>query len=294
MLSSKLRSTGFAAALKVLAILPLGISLAGCASLGNFSLGSLWGDKKEDEMLADQPADLLYNEGLTLLNKKDFAAAAKKFEEVDRQHPYSEWGRKSLLMSAYAYYEGQKHPETVAAARRYLALHPGSADAAYAQYLAAAALFDEIPNIELDQRRTETALEALNEVIRKYPDSEYATSSRRKIDVARDQLAAKEMVTGRFYLKNRNYTGAINRFKVVVTKYQNTRHVEEALARLTEAYMSLGIVNEAQTAAVVLGHNFPDSPWYKDAYALVTTGGAVPREDKGSWISQAWASIRRS
>ncbi|MBS4084459.1 MAG: outer membrane protein assembly factor BamD [Rhizobiales bacterium] len=292
MLLAKIRRTGLGTALRVLVILPLGVSLAGCASLGNFSLGSLWGDKKEDELLPDQPADLLYNEALTLLNKKDFEKAAKKFEEVDRQHPYSEWGRKSLLMSAYAYYEGQKHPETVIAARRYLALHPGSADAAYAQFLAASALFDEIPNIEHDQRRTETAMEALSEVIRKYPETEYAVSARRKIDVARDQLAAKEMVTGRYYLKNRNFSGAINRFKVVVTKYQNTRHVEEALARLTEAYMSLGIVNEAQTAAVVLGHNFPESPWYKDAYALVTSGGNVPREDKGSWISRAWGNIR--
>jgi outer membrane protein assembly factor BamD len=291
MLFDRLRSTGFAAALRVLVVLPLGLSVAGCASLGSFSLGNLWGDKKEDEFLADQPADLLYNEALTLLNKKEFEKAAKKFEEVDRQHPYSEWGRKSLLMSAYAYYEGQRHPETVVAARRYLALHPGSPDAAYAQFLAASALFDEIPNIEHDQRRTETALDALNEVIRKYPETEYAVSARRKVDVARDQLAAKEMVTGRYYLKNRNFTGAINRFKVVVTKYQNTRHVEEALARLTEAYMALGIVNEAQTAAVVLGHNFPDSPWYKDAYALVTTGGTVPQEDKGSWISQTWKRI---
>jgi len=292
MLLAKIRRTGLGTALRLLVILPLGVSLSGCASLGNFSLGSLWGDKKEDELLPDQPADLLYNEALTLLNKKDFEKAAKKFEEVDRQHPYSEWGRKSLLMSAYAYYEGQKHPETVIAARRYLALHPGSADAAYAQFLAASALFDEIPNIEHDQRRTETAMEALTEVIRKYPETEYAISARRKIDVARDQLAAKEMVTGRYYLKNRNFSGAINRFKVVVTKYQNTRHVEEALARLTEAYMSLGIVNEAQTAAVVLGHNFPESPWYKDAYALVTSGGSVPREDKGSWISRAWGNIR--
>jgi outer membrane protein assembly factor BamD len=288
MFLARLRSMGFGTALRVLVILPLGLSLAGCAS---FSLSSLWGDKKDDDLLPDQPADLLYNEALTLLNKKEYSAAAKKFEEVDRQHPYSEWGRKSLLMSAYAYYEGAKHPETVAAARRFLALHPGSPDAAYAQFLAASALFDEIPNIEHDQRRTETALEALNEVIRKYPDTEYATSARRKVDVARDQLAAKEMVTGRYYLKNRNFTGAINRFKVVVTKYQNTRHVEEALARLTEAYMALGITNEAQTAAVVLGHNFPDSPWYKDAYALVTSGGNLPKEDKGSWISRAWKSV---
>jgi outer membrane protein assembly factor BamD len=286
-----LRSTGLATALRVLVLLPFGLSLAGCASLGNFSLSNLWGDK-DDENLPDLPADQLYNEALTLLNKKEFEKAAKKFEEVDRQHPYSEWGRKSLLMSAYAYYEGQKHTETVAAAKRYLSLHPGSSDAAYAQYLAAAALFDEIPNIEHDQRRTENALDALNEVIRKYPDTEYATSARRKVDAARDQLAAKEMVTGRYYLKSRNYTGAINRFKVVVTKYQSTRHTEEALARLVEAYMALGITTEAATAAVVLGHNFPDSPWYKDAYQLVTTGGVVaPQEDKGSWISRAWKGI---
>jgi outer membrane protein assembly factor BamD len=296
MLLNRLRCTGFATALRVLVILSFAVPMAGCASfggLGDFSLSSLWGDKKEED-IPDLPADVLYNEALTLLNKKEYAKAAKKFEEVDRQHPYSDWGRKSLLMSAYAYYEGQQHTEAVVAARRYVALHPGSPDAAYAQFLAASALFDEIPNIEHDQRRTETALEALNEIIRKYPDTEYATNARRKIDVARDQLAAKEMVTGRYYLKQRNFTGAINRFKVVVTKYQNTRHTEEALARLTEAYMALGIVNEAQTAAVVLGHNFPDSPWYKDAYALVTSGGQLPQEDKGSWISQAWASIRRS
>jgi outer membrane protein assembly factor BamD len=270
---------------RALAAALIAVSLGACSSFDLFA--------KKDDTPPDEPADRLYNEGLYYLNaRKNVKEAAKKFEEVDRQHPYSEWGRKSLLMSAYAYYEGQKHPETVIAAKRYLALHPGSPDAAYAQYLAASALFDEIPNIEHDQRRTQTALEALNEVIRKYPDTEYATNARKKIDVARDQLAAKEMVTGRYYLKNRNYTGAINRFKVVVTKYQNTRHVEEALARLTEAYMALGIVNEAQTAAVVLGHNFPDSPWYKDAYTLVTSGGAVPREDKGSWISRAWSSIR--
>lgn len=279
---------------RLAALMVAGSVLAGCSSLGSLpTLGDIWGSKKNEDTYVDTPADQLYNEGLTLLNKKEFEKAAKKFEEVDRQHPYSEWGRKSLLMTAYAYYEGQKHPETVAAAQRYLALHPGSADAPYAQYLAASALFDEIPNIENDQRRTQRALEALDEVVRKYPESEYAASAKRKIDVARDQLAGKEMITGRYYLKQRNYTGAINRFKVVVTKYQTTRHVEEALARLVEAYMALGIVNEAQTAAVVLGHNFPDSPWYKDAYTLVSTGGSVPREDRGSWISRAWASVTR-
>jgi outer membrane protein assembly factor BamD len=131
-------------------------------------------------------------------------------------------------------------------------------------------------------------MQALDEVVRKYPGTEYAESARRKIEVARDQLAGKEMLVGRYYLDRRNYAGAINRFKAVVTQYQTTRHVEEALMRLTECYMALGIVPEAQTAAAVLGHNFPDSPWYKDAYKLVTSGGAAPREDKGSWISRAF------
>lgn len=283
-----LRGAGFAGALRVAAILLAAGTVAGCASFP--SLTNLWGSK-DDDIGVDEPADKLYNEALTLLNKKEFEKAAKKFEEVDRQHPYSEWGRKALLMQAYAYYEGQKHPETVVAARRFLTLHPGSSDAPYAQYLAASALFDEIPNIENDQKRTESALAALEEVMRKYPDSEYAASAKRKVEVAKDQLAAKEMLTGRYYLKQRNYTGAINRFKTVVTKYQTTRHVEEALARLAESYMALGIITEAQTAAVVLGHNFPDSPWYKDTYALVSSGGAVPREDKGSWISRAWKSV---
>lgn len=292
--SGRGRGTAFAAWLRLLALLPLAGLVGACSSLSTLpTFSDIWSGSRPEEVAAEEPADKLYNEGLTLLNRKEYQRAAKKFEEVDRQHPYSEWGRKSLLMTAYAYFENDQHTETVAASRRYLALHPGSADAAYAQYLGASALFADIPNIENDQKRTESALEALQDVIRKYSDSEYAAAAKRKIEVARDQLAGKEMITGRFYLKQRNYTGAINRFKTVVTKYQTTRHVEEALARLVEAYMALGIVNEAQTAAVVLGHNFPDSPWYKDSYRLVSSGGVVPREDRGSWISQAWASIVR-
>jgi outer membrane protein assembly factor BamD len=239
-------------------------------------------------VLPDEPADKLYNEGLTLLNKNEYRDAAKKFEEVDRQHPYSEWARKSLLMSAFAYYEVGDHEETIQASRRYVALHPGSPDAAYAQYLMASSYFDQIPDITRDQQRTERAMQALDEVVRRYPDTEYAEAARRKIEVARDQLAGKEMMIGRYYLERRNYTGAINRFKAVVTQYQMTRHVEEALMRLTESYMALGIVGEAQTAAAVLGHNFPDSRWYKDAYTLLATQGLEPREDGGSWISKAF------
>ena len=212
---------------------------------------------------------------------KDPKAASKKFEEVDRQHPYSEWARKSLIMSAYSYYQAGYYDSCVTAAKRYIALHPGSSDAAYAQYLIGASYYDQIPDITRDQGRTEKALAALDEVIRKYPTSEYANSAKEKLEVARDQLAGKEMQVGRYYLEKRNYTGAINRFKVVVTQYQTTRHVEEALARLTEAYMAMGIVGEAQTAAAVLGHNFPDSQWYKDAYELVKSGGLEPQREQG-------------
>jgi outer membrane protein assembly factor BamD len=243
----------------------------------------------KDTALLDEPADKLYNEGLFLLNeKKDAKGAAKKFEEVDRQHPYSEWARKSLLMTAYSNYEAGNYEDTISAAKRYVALHPGSPDAAYAQYLIGSSYFDQIPEISRDQGRTERAVEALEEVARKYPGSEYAAAAKRKIDIARDQLAGKEMDVARYYMNKRDYTGAINRFKIVVTRYQTTRHVEEALLRLTEAYLSLGIVDEAQTSAAVLGHNFPDSRWYKDAYELVQSRGLKPSENKGSWISRAF------
>lgn len=262
----------------------LAAAVGGCSSL------NLFGSK--DEQAPDEPADRLYNEGLYYLNaRKDTKEAVKKFEEVDRQHPYSDWARKSLIMSAYAHYSAGQYEECVTAAKRYITLHPGSPDAAYAQYLIGASYFDEIPDITRDQARTEKALAALDEVIRKYPTSEYATSAKQKIEVARDQLAGKEMQIGRYYLEKKDYTGAINRFKVVVTRYQTTRHVEEALERLTEAYMALGIVDEAQTAAAVLGHNFPDSVWYKHAYALVKGGGVEPNENKGSWISKAFKKV---
>jgi len=270
---------------RLVALALVAVPLGACSNLG-----SLFGDK--DAVAPDQPADKLYNEGLFFLNnKKDYAAAAKKFEEVDRQHPYSEWARKSLIMSAYAYYESGKYEEAISAAKRYVALHPGSPDAAYAQYIIGSAYYDQIPDVSRDQQRTERAVQALDEVARKYPDTEYAISAKRKIEVARDQLAGKEMEVGRYYLEKRDYTGAINRFKVVVTQYQTTRHVEEALMRLTEAYMALGIVHEAQTAAAVLGHNFPDSRWYKDAYRLVKSGGTEPSENKESWISRAFKGL---
>ena len=256
-------------------------------------MGDFW-DKlfKKDDGFVDQPADKLYNEGLFYLNNKgDASNAAKRFEEVDRQHPYSDWARKSLLMSAYAYYEARDYDNCIGAASRYITLHPGSPDAAYAQYLIASSNFDQIPDISRDQTRTQKAIDSLEEVIRKYPTSEYATSAKRKLESARDQLAGKEMEVGRYYMNKRDFTGAINRFKTVVTRYQTTRHVEEALERLVEAYMALGIVGEAQTAAAVLGHNFPDSKWYQDAYNLVRSNGLEPSENQGSWISRAFKKV---
>jgi outer membrane protein assembly factor BamD len=277
------RKLRLAAGLAVLAT-----TLSGCGT------GALW-DKflaKDEKTFSDQPADKLYNEGLFLMNNNhDLKAATKKFDEVDREHPYSEWARKSLLMSAYASYQAGDYDTCIGSASRYVTLHPGSADAAYAQYLIAASNYDQIPDISRDQARTEKAMASLEEVIRKYPTSEYAGEAKKKLEGARDQLAGKEMAIGRYYMQRRDFTGAINRFKTVVTRYQTTRHVEEALARRTEAYMAIGIVSEAQTAAAVLGHNFPDSRWYKDAYNLVKSGGVEPSENQGSWISKAFKKM---
>jgi outer membrane protein assembly factor BamD len=266
----------------------LTISLGGCSAATD-----TW-DKvfSKDDTFVEEPAEKLYNEGLFLMNDKHSPKeASKKFEEVDRQHPYSDLARKSLLMSAYAFYSANDYDSCIGAATRYVTLHPGSPDAAYAQYLIAASHYDQIPDVTRDQGRTEKAIAALEEVVRKYPTSEYAVSAKSKLEAARDQLAGREMNVGRYYMQKRNYTAAINRFKTVVTQYQTTRHVEEALARLTEAYMAIGIVSEAQTAAAVIGHNFPDSPWYKDAYNLVKSGGLEPSENQGSYISKAFKKL---
>jgi len=268
------------ALMRVMLLLPILAFVPGCSTWT-----SLFGDK--DEVVPDEPADKLYNEGVFLLNeKKDNKQAAKKFEEVDRQHPYSEWARKSLLMSAYSYYQAGSYEESITASKRYIALHPGTPDAAYAMYLVGVSYFDQIPDVSRDQGRTERAIAALEEVVRKFPNTEYAANARRKVEGARDQLAGKEMAIGRYYESKKNFIGAINRFKIVVTQYQTTRHVEEALMRLT-----LGIVPEAQTAAAVLGHNFPESAWYKDAYGMLKGQGFEPQENNASWISKAFRKI---
>lgn len=277
-------------------VLLLGIAavpLAACDTLS--SLNPF--DKSETykpEIIPDVPADVSYNEGLARLGKRDFPGAAKKFEEVDRQAPYSPWAKKAILMTAYTQYEAGNYDDAINAAKRYVTLHPSGEDAAYAQYLLASSYYSQIPDVTRDQERTERALVSLQELIDRYPKSEYVADARQKINLAKDQLAGKEMTVGKYYLDKRNYTGAINRYRDVVSKYQQTRHVEEALERLTEAYLSLGVVNEAQTAAAVLGHNFPDSPWYKDAYGVLQSRGLEPREDTGSWISRAFGGIGKT
>lgn len=254
--------------------------LAGCAS------------KEEDLGLDKTPADQLYNEGLVLQQAGKRKDAVKKFEDLDRLHPYSEWAKKAVLMQAYTEFERANYTDCITAAQRFVTLYPGSPDAAYAQYLIAESNFKQIPDISRDQERTGKALAAYAELLQKYPTSQYAEDARHKILTVKDQLAGKEMDIGRFYLRKGQYLAAINRFKVVTTEYQTTRHVEEALARLVEAYYALGVVNEAQTAAAVLGHNFPESQWYKDSYSLLKKGGYEPSESSSSWISKSFANFK--
>lgn len=191
-------------------------------------------------------------------------------------------------MTTFSQFQNGSYDDAIASAKRYIGLFPSSPDTPYAYYLEAMSYYNQIPDISRDQERAAKAAEIFALIIDKYPKSEYVDDSRYKLQVARDQLAGKEMLVGRYYLNQNNYAAAINRFREVLFKYQTTRHTEEALMRLTEAYMALGISNEAQTAAAVLGHNFPESIWYKDAYSLLQKGGLEPNEDHGSWISKAF------
>jgi outer membrane protein assembly factor BamD len=278
------------AAARALILGVCGLGLAGCDTLS--SLNPFEKDTSyKPEIVSNLPAEEIYNDGLARVQKGDFDGAVTKFSSLDKQYPYTDWARKGLIMEAYANYEGGFYDEAITASRRYLQSYPNTTDAAYAQYLMASSYYDQIPDITRDQEKSERAILALQELVQRYPSSEYVADAKKKIQVASDQLAGKELEVGRFYLQKRNYAGAINRFRQVVSRYQTTRHVEEALQRLTEAYMAMGIVGEAQTAAAVLGHNFPDSPWYKDAHALLTKGGVEPREDSQSWISKAFRGV---
>lgn len=269
--------------MKCLAGLLLVISLAGCSSILNKA--------KTDEFVEADPPDLLYNQGLAYLNAGDITNAGKKFKTIDEQHPYSEYARRSMIMSAYINFRRARYPETINDAKRYVTLFPASEDAAYAQYLIGESYFRQIPDVTRDQKASAQAIQAMNQVVINYPESEYAADARKKIQIAGDQIAGKEMQIGRYYLERHEFLAAINRFKTVVTEYQSTRHVEEALHRLTESYLALGLVQEAQTSAAVLGHNFPDSSWYKDSYRILGKGGVEPQENRASWISRAFRKV---
>jgi outer membrane protein assembly factor BamD len=273
----------------------LALSAAGCSSLD--SIGSMnpmnlfSGEKYETKIIPDVPADTLYNQGLARMHQKDYEASAKKFAELEKQYPYSKWQSKALLMNTFSLYQDGKYDDAIGSAQRYIGLYPSSADTPYVYYLEGMSYYNQIADISHDQDRAQKASVIFSQIIEKYPKSEYTEDARYKLQVTRDQLAGKEMAIGRFYMNQKNYTAAINRFHDVLAKYQNTRHTEEALERLTESYLALGITNEAQTAAAVLGHNYPNSPWYKDAFALLKDGGLEPHEDEGSWISKTFKKL---
>ena len=254
------------------------LALAACGSDG-------------EEEYVERPVEELYNEALDNLHAGETDAAAGLFDEVERQHPYSTWATRAQLMAAYAHYQEGRYDDALNAVDRFLQLHPGNPSAPYAYYLRALCYYEQIADVTRDQKNTELALAALDEVVRRYPDTSYARDAQLKLDSARDHLAGKEMEIGRYYLRRGEYQAAINRFRRVIERYQTTTHIPEALHRLTEAYLALGVVDEAQTAAAVLGYNFPGSEWYADSYLLLTGLDVRPEENKDSWISRTFGAI---
>ncbi len=227
----------------------------------------------------ERPVDEIYNDALNVLQDGGYKDAAVMFDEVERQHPYSTWATKAQLMSAYSYYQDDAYDSAIVALDRFIQLHPSNPDVPYAYYLKALCYYEQISDITRDQKMTELALRTLDELVKRFPTSKYAKDAKLKLDLTRDHLAGKEMEIGRYYLKQRQYLASINRFKTVIDNYQSTTHVPEALHRLAESYVALGIDTEAQKVAAVLGHNFPGSPWYIDSYALVEGKLLVPKKD---------------
>ena len=231
---------------------------------------------KRNEELAyvERPVEQLYLTGTDAMERGRYDDAILYFNEVERQHPYSEWASRAQIMTAFTAYEARRYDEAITAARRYIELHPGNDETAYANYLIAICYFEQIVDVGRDQGTTEFAKSALTDVIRGYPDSDYAKDAQLKLDMVNDQLAGKELAIGRWYLRNNQALAAINRFRTVVTDYPTTSHSPEALYRMVEGYLTLGLVDEAQETAAVLGYNHPGSDWYADAYTLVTGQGA--------------------
>ena len=275
--------TGIRSGSVVAAVLSLGL-LAGCGG----------GANKAPESFENFTAEEIYKRGeYELENTRKPKDAVKYFTEVERLYPYSDWAKRALIMQAYSYHRAKDYEEARGAAQRFIDTYPGDQDAAYAKYLLALSYYDQIDEVGRDQGLTYQALQALRAVIEEYPDGEYARSSILKFDLAFDHLAGKEMEIGRYYLKRKHYTAAINRFRVVVENFQTTSHTPEALHRLVEAYLSLGFTDEAQTAAAILGHNFRSTEWYEDSYRLLTAKGLEPKARGDSWLARVYRQVIR-
>jgi outer membrane protein assembly factor BamD len=247
------------------AYLAAGLALVAAGCAGN--------SRREEIAYIERPVETIYNEAVQSLDRNRWDIAAAQFDEVQRQHPYSLWAQRAMLMSAYAHYRSRDYEDAMKSAQEYISLHPGGDGAPYAYYLVAVCHFDQIIDIGREQARSELALTALNEVTARFPESEYARDAELKTDMVKDQLAGKEMEIGRYYLRRSEHLAAINRFKKVVQQYDTTSHAPEALHRLVESYLSIGLTGQAQAAAAVLGHNYPGSAWYQDSYALMQGQG---------------------
>jgi outer membrane protein assembly factor BamD len=260
----------------------IGRILAGVALVASISLGGCGDDDKN--RYKDQTVEVLYNAAVDKMEKESWTEAGKIFDEVERQHPYSVWATKAQLMQAYVMYQANKYDEAISAADRFIALHPGNRDAAYAYYIKAISYYEQIVDVGRDQKNTENALKALQDVVTRFPDSKYSRDSRLKIDLTRDHLAGKQMEIGRYYERQGLYVAAINRYKVIVKDYPTTTHAPEALARLTECYTAVGLPEEAQKNAAVLGYNFPENAWYQDSYDLIKGDRAGPSIEH-DWVT---------
>jgi outer membrane protein assembly factor BamD len=240
----------------------------------------------DDGEYVERPVNEIYNEATAALADGLHKSAAALFDEVERQHPYSKWATQAQLMAAYSYYYGNDYDDALVALDRFIQLHPSHKDIPYAYYLKGLSYYEQISDISRDQRMTELALKSLNELLARFPESRYSRDAKVKIDLTRDHLAGKDMEIGRYYLSQKYYAAAINRFLIVVERYETTTHVPEALHRLAESYHALGLEEDAKKAAAVLGHNFPGSEWYIDSFEMIE-GQAVRAGEEESWY-QFW------
>ncbi|MBB97228.1 MAG: outer membrane protein assembly factor BamD [Rhodobacteraceae bacterium] len=275
--------TGGRSAFRKAAVLVLALTLAGCGDGGFLSSGS-----QRVENLDGFTAEQIFERGEYELSRNRADDAAYYFGEIERLYPYSAWAQRALIMQAFSYHQDRDYENSRAASQRFIDFYPADDDAAYAQYLLALSYYDQIDEVGRDQGLTFQALQALRAVIERYPDSEYATSAILKFDLAFDHLAGKEMEIGRYYLRRQHYSAAINRFRVVVEDFQTTTHTPEALHRLVEAYLSLGLVDEAQTAGAILGYNYRSTEWYEDSYKLLTSQGLELKDRGNNWLSQIY------